>query len=582
MNGPDQNILQQQALGDATTDWSQTIAFDQFDPMLGTLQAIDVGLTADVTGSVSVESLEAAPSTVSVSQSGNVTVSGPSGVPLTDATPDAFASASFAAYDGSTDDSGASGGVLLLSNTALSETDWQQGSIDLGPFIGTGTVPLSVGATTSLHVQGPANLQIASQASAGATVVLGYGYTGSAPDGQGSGTFSGINDFFNFDWLDEPFQFLFSSFVTTVPQTFFFADSTTGWTNSIDVNRFDPALGTLESVNVTLSGDLATQVEAENEDPTGASVSVTQDATLALTLPGTTETASALIASSIGLAGYDGSPDFAGASGAIEQGHTVGSTTSAQLGDAADLAAFIGTGTVAVPIAAIGTSSLDGPGNLLATLLAQAGATATVSYTYLPLPVIACFAGGTRIATARGRVTVEHLSVGDPVELASGNAAPIIWIGHRTIDCRHHPSPHSVHPVRIHGGAFAPNVPCRDLRLSPDHAVFVDGVLIPIKHLINGTSITQESRATIEYFHIELPRHDILLAEGLPTESYLDTGDRANFANGGRAIRLHPDFAARRWEAQGCAPLVVTGPALAAVRARLAERAAVRPGRRSA
>jgi len=42
------------------------------------------------------------------------------------------------------------------------------------------------------------------------------------------------------------------------------------------------------------------------------------------------------------------------------------------------------------------------------------------------------------------------------------------------VDCEHHPVPADVHPVRIHAGAFAPGVPARDLRLSPDHAAFVD------------------------------------------------------------------------------------------------------------
>jgi len=99
-------------------------------------------------------------------------------------------------------------------------------------------------------------------------------------------------------------------------------------------------------------------------------------------------------------------------------------------------------------------------------------------------------------------------------------------------------------------------------------------VLIPIKHLINGISIAQVPLDDVTYYHIELPRHDVLLAEGLPAESYLDTGDRGNFDNGGCSVVLYPDFATRVWEAKGCAPLVVTGPELDAVRCRLAARAA--------
>ena len=123
-------------------------------------------------------------------------------------------------------------------------------------------------------------------------------------------------------------------------------------------------------------------------------------------------------------------------------------------------------------------------------------------------------------------------------------------------------------------GAFDRGLPCRDLWLSPDHAVFVDGVLIPIKRLVNGGTITQVPVDQVTYFHVELPEHDLLLAEGLPAESYLDAGERSNFSNGGVTTALHPDFAARRWEMAGCAPLVQSGPILAAVRAGLAARAA--------
>jgi hypothetical protein len=86
----------------------------------------------------------------------------------------------------------------------------------------------------------------------------------------------------------------------------------------------------------------------------------------------------------------------------------------------------------------------------------------------------------------------------------------------------------------------------------------------------------------VAYWHVELPRHDVLLAEGLPCESYLDTGNRANFTNGGGVTTLHPEFAPLRREAEACAPLVVTGPRLAAVRLRLGMRAGAPIVRRGA
>ena len=72
----------------------------------------------------------------------------------------------------------------------------------------------------------------------------------------------------------------------------------------------------------------------------------------------------------------------------------------------------------------------------------------------------------------------------------SGQITRITWIGHRRVDCARHPDPRRAWPVRVSVGAFGDGLPRRDLWLSPDHAVFVDRVLIPIKHLINGCTIT--------------------------------------------------------------------------------------------
>ena len=83
-------------------------------------------------------------------------------------------------------------------------------------------------------------------------------------------------------------------------------------------------------------------------------------------------------------------------------------------------------------------------------------------------------------------------------------------------------------------------MPKRDLFLSPDHAVFVDDVLIPIKHLINGCTIVQDTRDAVTYYHVGLAHHDIILAEGLSTESSLDTGDRSKFSNGSEVVAQRP------------------------------------------
>ena len=187
---------------------------------------------------------------------------------------------------------------------------------------------------------------------------------------------------------------------------------------------------------------------------------------------------------------------------------------------------------------------------------------------------IACFVDGTRIETDRGAVAVGDLRVGDKVRTVAGPMRPVIWTGYRRLACDRHPRPQDVQPVCVRKGAFGPALPVRDLWLSPDHAVFEAGVLVPVRYLVNGRSIVQESVREVLYFHVELDAHDVLLAEGLPCESYLDTGNRAAFANHDGAVMAHADFARGVWQVAGCAPLCLEGPELDAIREQVLVRAA--------
>jgi hypothetical protein len=202
----------------------------------------------------------------------------------------------------------------------------------------------------------------------------------------------------------------------------------------------------------------------------------------------------------------------------------------------------------------------------------------------LPAP---CFAAGTRIMTARGEVPVEALRAGDMVVtlgLQGPHLRPVRWIGHRAVDCRRHPRPDQVVPVRILAGALGPGVPARDLVVSPDHALHVEGVLVPAAALVDGHGVRRDRGVgKVQYFHVELDAHDVLLAEGAPAESWLDCGNRAQFDNGGLVVALHPDFAVDP-AVRGCAPRLAQGPALDRLRLRLAarRRVAAEPARRRA
>jgi Hint domain len=186
-----------------------------------------------------------------------------------------------------------------------------------------------------------------------------------------------------------------------------------------------------------------------------------------------------------------------------------------------------------------------------------------------------CFAAGTRILTPRGDVAVERLREGDRVVTArqGGGLAPVRWIGKRTLSPALHPRPWDVAPIRIRAGALGASRPSRDLLLSPDHSLFLDGVLIRARDLLNGATVVQDDVAEITYYHVELDRHDVLLAEGVPAESFLDTGNRGAFENGGAAMQTDADFARAVWAKDACATLVWEGPTLEAVREKLAARA---------
>jgi autotransporter passenger strand-loop-strand repeat protein len=194
-----------------------------------------------------------------------------------------------------------------------------------------------------------------------------------------------------------------------------------------------------------------------------------------------------------------------------------------------------------------------------------------------------CFAAGTRILTPSGEVPVEMLVPGDTVVTVRDDGPAtrqVVWTGRRATDIRRHPHPERVRPVRILAGAFGAGVPERDVRVSPNHAIYIDGALFEAIRLVNGVSIIQETMTnTVTYHHIELDGHDIVLAEGLPAESFLDTGNRDMFAASQGVVQLFPGFRTAE-NAPTCVPLHRTGPALDRARARLsalAARFAARP-----
>lgn len=192
----------------------------------------------------------------------------------------------------------------------------------------------------------------------------------------------------------------------------------------------------------------------------------------------------------------------------------------------------------------------------------------TVSY--------ACYLKGTHIATPDGETKVEDLKAGDQVLTASGGIAKVKWLGYRTLYKNSIPEKDAkrAFPILFKKGCIADNVPHRDLVMSPGHHVFFDGNLVPAMVLVNGISIVQQfEMQSFQYFHVELEQFDILVAEGVPAESYVDCGNRNMFQNA-HEVAMNPDFgpAEGRPDVPGVA-VVRKGPVVEAIRAKLLERA---------
>jgi hypothetical protein len=533
-------------VADATSGWNDSLTLGEFNPSLGTLLAVSLTVISDINAGVALENLGSYAATAGLTEQGNLNLILPGSAAVSVGGPTISATANLGAFDGTIDFAGGSGTLVsgVLATGTVTDTIQQS----LSAYIGTGTTTIDVASSTPAYLTGPADLAAELVTNAGAVVEVSYIYApASTAAATGTLAIAGAT-----------------------------AHQTTGGQTPIlpflGVTITDPAVAQTETVSITLSNpangalelDLTNGVFADSRynpatgvwTATGSASDVTADLQQLAFVPASMISAGLTIATGFTISVTD------------TAGTTVTDTTTSVIETAG---AQIDTVAAAAAVqTALGDSTVT-----QTPLVSQSQA-------------VACFAAGTRIATPDGPVLIEELREGDLVLTESGTPQPIAWIGRRTLDCRRHPDPDRVRPVRIARHAFGMNRPCRAVLLSPDHAVFVEDVMIPVKFLINGTTIVQTRATRVTYYHLELPRHDVVLAESLPCESYLETGGRSGFENGGPALDLYPDFAgpddarvSAIWRTQAYAPLISDEATLLRVQARLAFQAQMLPRRRT-
>ncbi|MFD1703103.1 Hint domain-containing protein [Methylopila henanensis] len=153
-----------------------------------------------------------------------------------------------------------------------------------------------------------------------------------------------------------------------------------------------------------------------------------------------------------------------------------------------------------------------------------------------------CFLSGTLIQTPDGPVAVEKLVIGQLVTTSDGRAVPVKWMGRQTLSSVFG-MPEGRRPVRILAGALGDGLPRRDLRVTADHALVLDGALVAAGALVNGDTILRMTDAELGRFftvhHIETENHEIVLAEGSAAETFVDNVTRKRFDNYDEFLALY-------------------------------------------
>ncbi|GAN61420.1 hypothetical protein ACI01nite_27200 [Acetobacter cibinongensis] len=185
-----------------------------------------------------------------------------------------------------------------------------------------------------------------------------------------------------------------------------------------------------------------------------------------------------------------------------------------------------------------------------------------ISYDSQNTYVGACFLVGSMIRTINGDVAVEDVCIGDEVITFDWKnnqyvVHAIVWVGKaHTVVRPELNDDEAGWPVRILKDAIADGVPYKDMLITAEHCLFFKDRFVPVRMLVNGVSIFYDkSISSYDYYHVETEQHTVITADGMLTESYLDTGNRSAFRQAGKIATLFG--AVKSWEDEAGAPLDV-------------------------
>ncbi len=152
-----------------------------------------------------------------------------------------------------------------------------------------------------------------------------------------------------------------------------------------------------------------------------------------------------------------------------------------------------------------------------------------------------CFAEGTGIATPDGDVAVEKLSIGDTVLTEDGRQVPVRWVGRMSL--RKQMISGAKQIVKISAGALGDGLPLRDLCVTADHGMVIDGHVVNAAALLEAPGVDwaplSELPDDVVVYHVETDAHDVIVAEGAPSESFIDAAERKLFDNYKQYLSLY-------------------------------------------